>query len=213
MAETDVEVAPDAADVGLGVLTLEGEPARFDAERVDALVHRAVAGAQAAMLDPDRQRAVRAMLKYGRYRATGRGKPAHELLHRFARDDAFPRVSPAVDTLNAVSLQHALPMSLVDLDRVKTGRFRLRRGRAGESYVFNPSGQSIELADLLLVARAEDDLACANPVKDAMHAKLTEDSRRFAAFVYAPTVELANTAASDLADAYRHVWSEARVSM
>jgi len=53
--------------------------------------------------------------EYGRYRASGRGKPACELLERFAAEGSFPRISPAVDLLNAVSLTLRLPMSLVDL--------------------------------------------------------------------------------------------------
>ena len=59
----------------------------------------------------------------------------------------------------------------------------LRRGRAGESFVFNASGQTIDVGGLLCVAREGGD-CLANPVKDSMEAKLRPESQRFAAFLY-----------------------------
>lgn len=209
-----VEATADAADVHLELLALAGDPTRLDGAAVDRWVARAVEGAQAAPVDSDVVRAVRQMLKFGRYRASGRGKPAQEFLHKAASEGRFPRVFGAVDVLNAVSLLHALPMSLVDLDAADATTFRLRRGRDGESYVFNAAGQTIELRDLLLVAVAEGDTPCANPVKDGMRTKLTPTSRRFAAVVYAPgeLAERARAAGRALADAYREAWPEVAIA-
>ena len=79
------------------------------------------------------------------------------------------------------------------LDAAKTGfELMLRRGAAGESYVFNPAGQMIELEDLLVVCRRGAEAGasawepCGNPVKDAMATKVFEDARDVVAVVYAP---------------------------
>ena len=92
-----------------------------------------------------------------------------------------------VDANNLVSLESLLPISLVDLRRANAHQFRLRRGKPGESYVFNAAGQIIELEDLLLVSRLPDDVACANPVKDSMATKLDEHAQDVLGVLYAPT--------------------------
>ena len=93
---------------------------------------------------------------------------------------------PLVDVCNLVSLRTLLPISLVDLSFAATNRFCVRRGRAGESYVFNAGGQAIALEDLLLLARLPGDTPCANAVKDSLATKLTPESRDVLAVVYAP---------------------------
>jgi DNA/RNA-binding domain of Phe-tRNA-synthetase-like protein len=69
--------------------------------------------------------------------------------------------------------------------------FLLRRGQAGESYIFNPSGQSINLQDVLCVCRPEAGnwIPCGNPVKDAMATKIRAATRNLAAVIYAPVSE------------------------
>lgn len=133
-----------------------------------------------------RTRQVRDLLRRGKYKPTGRGKPASEYLLAAAREDRFPRISAAVDACNLVSLSTLLPISLVDLDRAGTTELAIRMGRAGESYVFNAGGQVIDLEDLLLVALRPEDRATANPVKDSMATKLGEDARNVCAVIYAP---------------------------
>ncbi|MCX6091485.1 MAG: hypothetical protein NTX23_01255, partial [Candidatus Bipolaricaulota bacterium] len=96
---------------------------------------------------------VRSMLRHGNYKPTGRGKPASEFLLQAALRGEFPRVNGPVDANNAISLVSGLPGSIFDADL--TGpRLFLRYGRTGESYVFNPSGQSIDLEDLVVVCCA-----------------------------------------------------------
>ncbi len=153
-------------------------------EALSARIARAVA---AAPEDPGALRgAVRDMLRFGKYKPTGRGKPASEYLLKAAHAGTFPAINNLVDINNVVSLESLLPISLIDIGRADDDAFVLRRGHAGESFVFNAGGQSIDLTDLLLVARASDDLACANPVKDSMKSKVQDDTDTVLAVIYAP---------------------------
>jgi len=136
-----------------------------------------------------RQR-VRGMLRYGKYKPSGRSKPASEFLLRAALSETFPLVNGPVDVNNAISLESGFPGSIFDADR-SGRRLLLRRGLPGESYVFNPSGQTIDLQDLLLVCRecADGWEPCGNPVKDAMSTKTTAETRAVVAVLYAPPDE------------------------
>ncbi len=203
-----VRLREDTEGVYLGVAQVTGDPSRVDERAVDELVRYVTKNARTTELDPQRVRDVRQMLKFGRYRATGRGKPAHEFLFKAAREERFPRVSGPVDVLNAVSLSAELPMSLIDLERAQTRDFVLRRGHAEETYIFNASGQTIGLHDLLLVARLPDDEPCANPVKDAMTTKLIPESSDIAVLVYAPSGrrEEADAALARLAEGFAAAW-------
>jgi len=141
-------------------------------------------------LPDETKQAVRQMLKFGKYRASGRGKPASEFLLGAALGGGFPLINGPVDVNNAVSLESGYPGSIFDMDR--SGEvLLLRRGLPGESYVFNPSGQSIDLADLLLLCRRQGETwePCGNPVKDAMATKIGEGSRHVIAVLYAPRRE------------------------
>ena len=77
-----------------------------------------------------------------------------------------------VDVNNAVSLQWGYPASIFDA-ALSGWDLLLRRGMPGERYIFNPSGQAIELEDLLCVCRKVDGawVPCGNPVKDSMATK------------------------------------------
>ncbi len=136
-----------------------------------------------------RQR-VRKILRYGTYKPSGRSKPASEFLLRVALDGSFPLVNGPVDVNNIVSFESGLPGSIFDADL--SGRhLLLRRGAPGESYVFNPSGQSINLQDLLLVCRRTEGgwEPCGNPVKDSMATKIQPETRDVIAVLYAPADE------------------------
>jgi len=154
-------------------------------EFLDALLPR-VAGGESLVPDAVRA-AVRDMLRHGAYKPTGRGKPASEFLLQAAQRGEFPRVHAAVDANNAISLASGLPGSVFDADLVGR-RLLLRYGRAGESYVFNPSGQSIDLEDLIVVCResAAGWEPCGNPVKDSMVTKIHPGTRDVVAVLYAP---------------------------
>ncbi len=130
------------------------------------------------------RKAARDILRFGRYKPTGRGKPASEYLIRAARESTFPRISPAVDICNYISLKHLVPASVWDLDLAGYTCFA-RRGHDGESYVFNASGQEIGLQDLLLLADSSDQ-PMVNPVKDSHRTKTRPSSRNVAGIMYIP---------------------------
>ncbi len=119
--------------------------------------------------------AVRDLLRHGGYKPTGRGKPASEYLVRAAGDGSLGSINAVVDACNAVSLHSGLPISVVDLGRARAP-FRLGLAPEGAQYVFNASGQSIDLAGLLCLFDAEGP--CANAVKDAQRTKTHADTRR-----------------------------------
>ena len=125
--------------------------------------------------------AVRDMLRAGGYKPTGRGKPASEYLVRAAGDGLLGRINPAVDACNVVSLHSGLPISAVDLDKA-TPPYRVSLGEAGSRYVFNASGQEIDVEGLLCLHDALGP--CANAVKDAQRTKTGDDTRRTLSLVW-----------------------------
>ena len=139
-------------------------------------------GAQAPLCSDDEVRAaVRALLRHGGFKPTGRSKPASEYLLRAAAEGSLTPINAAVDACNAVSLHSGLPISVVDLDRAR-GPLRVGLAAAGASYVFNASGQTIDLEGLLCLFDQEGP--CANAVKDAQRTKTREDTRRTLAVVW-----------------------------
>ena len=82
---------------------------------------------------------------------------------------------PAVDATNLAALHGAIPVSTVDADRVE-GALRIGIAPAGSSYVFNASGQTIDLSGLLCLFDANGP--CANSVKDAQRSKTDAASTR-----------------------------------
>jgi DNA/RNA-binding domain of Phe-tRNA-synthetase-like protein len=119
--------------------------------------------------------AVRDMLRVGGYKPTGRGKPASEYLIRAAGDGSLGTINAAVDACNAVSLHSGLPISVIDLDLARAP-FRIAVAQPGESYVFNRTGQEIDLGGLLCVYDA--DGPCGNAVKDSQRTKTHEGTTR-----------------------------------
>jgi DNA/RNA-binding domain of Phe-tRNA-synthetase-like protein len=141
-------------------------PAVLDALRIDA----------PAPLTRDEalRTAVRDLLRHGGYKPTGRGKPASEYLVRAASEGALGAINLAVDACNGVSLHSGFPISVVDLDRAR-GPFRIGIAPPGTSYVFNASGQEIDVAGLLCLWDAAGP--CANAVRDAQRTKTSATTR------------------------------------
>ena len=125
--------------------------------------------------DEHARAAVRDLLRYGGYKPTGRGKPASEYLVRAASEGALGTINAAVDACNAVSLHSGFPISVVDLDRARAP-FHISIAPPGVSYVFNASGQEIDLSGLLCLWDAEGP--CANAVRDAQRTKTRPETRR-----------------------------------
>jgi DNA/RNA-binding domain of Phe-tRNA-synthetase-like protein len=119
--------------------------------------------------------AVRALLRHGGFKPAGRSKPSAEYLIRAAEQGTLSSINLAVDVCNIVSLHSGLPISVVDLDRA-SAPFAVKVAPAGASYVFNTSGQVIDLSGLLCLCDAEGP--CANAVKDCQRTKTTAETRQ-----------------------------------
>jgi len=132
------------------------------------------AGAAPLAADDEVRQRVRALLRAGGFKPTGRSKPASEYLLAAAAEAPLRSINPAVDACNAVSLHSGLPISVVDLARV-TAPLRVGVAPAGSTYVFNPSGQIIDVGGLLCLIDA--DGPCANAVKDAQRSKTDGETR------------------------------------
>jgi DNA/RNA-binding domain of Phe-tRNA-synthetase-like protein len=141
--------------------------------------------AQAPLRSDDAVRsAVRDMLRYGGYKPTGRGKPASEYLIRAVTEGALGPINTAVDACNVVSLHSGLPISVVDIDRARPP-FRVAVAPAGATYVFNASGQAIDLAGLLCLF--DEEGPSANAVKDAQRTKTHGGTVRTLSIVWGST--------------------------
>ena len=141
-------------------------PALTDALRLDAPTR--------LQRDESVRGAVRDLLRHGGYKPTGRGKPASEYLVRAASDGALGSINAAVDACNVVSLHSGLPISVVDLDRAMAP-FRIGIASEGTAYVFNASGQEIDVGGLLCLFDAQGP--CANAVRDAQRTKTRAETR------------------------------------
>ena len=55
------------------------------------------------------------------------------LLRRFRKEGALPGIHPLVDLCNAVSLAFAIPVAVIDMEKM-SGRLDVRRAHGGETY-------------------------------------------------------------------------------
>jgi DNA/RNA-binding domain of Phe-tRNA-synthetase-like protein len=128
--------------------------------------------------------AVRDLLRHGGFKPTGRSKPASEYLLQAAERGTLSSINVAVDCCNAASLHSGLPISVVDLDLAHEP-LRVGLAPSGSAYVFNPSGQTIDVGGLLCLFDAEGP--CANAVKDAQRTKTHADTRRTLSLIWGAT--------------------------
>ncbi|MEZ4444215.1 MAG: phenylalanine--tRNA ligase beta subunit-related protein [Polyangiaceae bacterium] len=126
---------------------------------------------------------VRSLLRHGGYKPTGRGKPSSEYLVQAVEKERLGPINLVVDACNVVSLHAGLPISVVDLDRL-SGPLTVSIAAPDERYVFNASGQVIDVAGLLCLHDAEGP--CANAVKDSQRTKTSADTRRCLALIWGP---------------------------
>ncbi len=125
--------------------------------------------------------AVRDLLRHGGYKPTGRGKPASEYLLRAVGEGTLSTINAAVDACNVASLHSGLPISVVDLDKTREP-VRVSIAPPGASYVFNASGQTIDVGGLLCLW--DRDGPCANAVKDSQRTKTSATTQRTLAVVW-----------------------------
>ncbi len=130
----------------------------------------------------------RQILRNGKYRPTGRSKPANEYLLREATEGQFPRINAAVDINNYLSLKFMVSISLWDIDLAKTKQYCFRLGKQEESYIFNSGGQELKLEDLVCgVALYEtQEKAIVTPVKDSLATKTTDQTKNIIMAIYYP---------------------------
>ena len=132
--------------------------------------------AQAPLQSSDEIRTtVRDLLRHGGFKPTGRSKPASEYLIKAAEQGGLSSINVAVDACNVVSLHSGLPISVVDLDRAHEP-FRVGIAPPESSYVFNQSGQTIDVGRLLCLFDVEGP--CANAVKDSQRTKTNPETCR-----------------------------------
>lgn len=135
--------------------------------------------------------AVRDLLRHGGFKPTGRSKPASEYLIKATVEGTLAPINLAVDTCNVVSLHSGLPISVVDIERVR-GALRVGIAPSQSEYVFNSTGQVIRLDGLLCLFDA--DGPCGNAVKDSQRTKTGPETRRTLSLIWGTTA-LPNRAA------------------
>jgi DNA/RNA-binding domain of Phe-tRNA-synthetase-like protein len=140
-----------------------------------------------AHLESMRQ-AGRDMLRNGKFKPTGRSKPASEYLLNSALDGTFPRINALVDICNYISLKYLVPVSLWDLDKAGSDVYVFRLGKSGEQYIFNPSGQELDIQDLIIGYSVKNgvETPCVSPVKDSQATKTDNSTRNIGAVIYWP---------------------------
>lgn len=136
---------------------------------------------------------VRDLLRHGGFKPTGRSKPASEYLRNAVEAGGVGSINLAVDVCNVVSLHSGLPISVVDLDRTR-GALRVGLAPPDTSYVFNASGQTIDVSRLLCLF--DEEGPCANAVKDAQRTKTGPGTRRTRVVVWGTVAAPARTEAA-----------------
>ena len=118
---------------------------------------------------------IRAMLRASGFKPSGRSKPASEYLLQAVAKGELSAINAPVDLCNAVSFHSGLPISVVDLD-LATPPFHIAPAQPEQNYIFNTSGQVMDLAGLLCLWDALGP--CANAIKDSQRTKTHSETRR-----------------------------------
>lgn len=180
-----LSIHPSTKNLSAAVVHAEGIAIGPAGHELRDYCDRVAARAKGQVDRSARDAQVRGLLRLGGFKPSGRSKPAHEyLLRTVAQSAALPAINNAVDLINGVSLDAGLPISLLALDRVAPP-LSLRYGAAGESFVFNSSGQTIDLEGLICLCDAANQ-PFGTPVKDSLAGKVTESDADVLACVYLP---------------------------
>lgn len=149
------------------------------------------------------RKSIRQLLRFGGFKPSGRSKPASEYLVRAAGTGDLHPINGAVDVLNAVSLHAGMAIGVIDLNLCKPP-LHVAIAQAGEHYVFNASGQDMELKGLICMYDQEGP--CANPVKDSQRTKTTADTTDTLTIMWGSTDDPQRTL--DAAQWYRQLLTE-----
>ncbi len=215
-------IDPQVQDLAVGLVEATGVTIAPSAAALTELCRSWVA--RAAETGPEGgeelRQAVRRLLRAGGFKPSGRNKPAQEYLARAAVDAGqWPVILNAVDLLNVISLGSGLPISLLSLERAGSSLL-IRYGAKDERFVFNASGQELDVEGLLSVCRYDGPrtIPVGTPVKDSQFAKVVVGDQHVLGCLYAPrsAVSVASLArwSHELADGLRtwcsaqqvHVW-------
>ena len=160
-------------------------PDGLDAESPTDLIESLQVGASSPFaVDDDIKKSVRDLLRHGGFKPSGRNKPASEYLIKAAGGGGLSTINLAVDICNVVSLHSGIPISVVDRTRLE-GKLRVDVAEKGEGYIFNASGQVLDLSGLICLF--DDQGACANAVKDSQRTKTHSDTREVVFLFWAPS--------------------------
>ena len=133
------------------------------------------AGANPPLARPDEVKpTIRDLLRFGGFKPTGRSKPASEYLLGALEKERLGSINAAVDACNVASLHSGLPISVVDAD-LGQAPWRIGLADKGTSYVFNPTGQVIDIGGLVVLWDALGP--CGGPVKDSQRTKTHPETR------------------------------------
>lgn len=171
----------------LGVVEVAGGVVRdaSAALREQCVELAAGCGAAGYEIPEDKRRAIRGLLKIGGFSPSGRNRPAHELLVRDLQERAeFNHINNVVDVNNVISLKSMLPISIFDVAKLGD-RLTVRIGEPGEGYVFNQSGQYLDVKRCICCCRgAGAGEPVGTPVKDSMATKIFAGATSFLGVVY-----------------------------
>jgi DNA/RNA-binding domain of Phe-tRNA-synthetase-like protein len=187
---TDFRIAPAVAeafpDTLIAVVTATGlrghEPWPHTVTALEELEQRLADGSWAPADETD----PRIEAWHTAYRSFGtnprRIRPSVDALgRRMAKKGGLPRINPAVDSYNSVSVHHGLPSGAFDLDHV-TGDIDIRHADGTES--FTPLGEpdTVETPKPGEIIYADGEIVLTRHWnhRDAHRTRVTEDSTRVA---------------------------------
>ncbi len=157
--------------------------------------------------DDDVKRIVRDLLRHAGFKPTGRSKPASEYLIKAQAGGFLGPINVVVDACNVASRWSGLPISVVDVD-VAVAPYRIAVAPPDSRYVFNASGQEIDIGKLICLHDAEGP--CANAVKDAQRTKTSDATERTLCVVWG--TQALGDRASHVARWYREMLETAGAS-
>jgi DNA/RNA-binding domain of Phe-tRNA-synthetase-like protein len=178
----------------LGVVEVRSGAVR---ESSAALQERATVLAQQICAEdyaiPEQARtAVRKLLKTGGFSPTGRNRPAQELLVNDLQErGSFHYINNVVDVNNMLSLETLLPISIFDAGKL-TAPIIVRLAQENEGYIFNQSGQYMDVKRSIICCHCPDDAGpdgtpIGSPVKDCLATKIYEGASHYVGVIYGTT--------------------------
>lgn len=208
----NVTISPSLVNLTVGVVEMLGvcvAPAHAQLQAYSEQVAKEVAVLGQADEREQQCQEIRQLLRHGKFKASGRSKPAQEYLLRCVTSEGkLPSINGPVDLLNAVSLYCNLPISLLSIQKC-SDQLWIDRGQAGQEFVFNSVGHTIDLTDLITTydRSTEPPRPVGTPIKDSMAGKIDSSDTDLVAIIYSPSnqraVQRCHQATALLADGMR----------